>query len=52
MHTVGQRCPLLAMNLLENLQINLGRAVRQALEPHFKDPGPELLFHLRRTVFS
>lgn len=40
------------MNLLENLQINMGRAVWQALEPHFKDPHPELLLHLRSTVFS
>lgn len=48
---MGWWCPLLAMNLLENLQINPGRAVQQVLEPHFKDPSPEVLFHLR-TVFS
>ena len=48
---MGWWCPLLAMNLLENLQINLERAVQQALEPHFKDPSPEVLFHLR-TMFS
>lgn len=47
----GVVVPLLAMNLLENLQINPGRAAQQVLEPHFKDPSPEVLFHLR-TVFS